>query len=264
MTEKIKSYLGIAVIIGVLAISYASISYVGTYSKQGPTSYRTFWVNGEGKVTAIPDVASFSFSVTTEGGQNITDLQNKNTDKVNKAIDFVKSKGVEDKDVETQNYNVTPRYQSYNCNIYYGATTNVITPCPPSEIVGYTISQTVSVKIRDFKKVGDILAGVVSAGANTVSQLSFIIDDPDAFQNQAREEAISKAREKALGIAKSGGFKLGKLISITENGPTPYAYGLGGDAYAGISLKESFSTPPRIEPGSQEVQVNVTLQYEIE
>ena len=114
------------------------------------------------------------------------------------------------------------------------------------------------VKIRDFAKIGNILTGVAENGANSVSQLSFTLDDPTSVQDQARNEAISKAIEKAKGVAKAGGFRVGRLLSIEENGGYYPVYALksfGSEAAALLS--------PTIEPGSEETTVNVILRYEI-
>ncbi len=259
MNEKIKNYLGIAIIIALLGSAIAIAFYVRAYSKSvEPTSFRSFQVSGEGKVTAIPDVAQFTFKTITEGGLNLGDLQKSNTEKTNQAIEFVKSKNVEAKDIKTQNYDISPRYQYYSCDHPESS----VTPCPPPEIVGYTITQTVLVKIRDFKQIGDILAGVVGKGANSVSGLSFVIDEPDKFQSEARAEAISKAKEKAEAVAKAGGFRLGRLLSITEGyAPTAPRY---YDLKSAASLGGAEALPsPTIEPGSQEITVDITLTYEI-
>lgn len=253
MTEKIKNYLGIAIIIAILVVAGSAWKYVRYFGQSiEPSSFRSFAVTGEGKVVAIPDVAQFSFSVITEGGKDITKLQKENTDKVNRAISFVKSNGVEAKDIKTSGYNLSPRYQNYSCPREGGV-------CPAPEIVGYTITQTVEVKVRDFGKVGEILGGVVENGANSVSQLNFTIDDPTTVQNDAREEAIVKAKNKARSIAKAGGFSLGRLLSIDEGySPVPY---YRSDVGYGALLEKAVT--PTIEPGSEDVTVNVTLRYEI-
>jgi len=258
--EKTKQYLNVAIIIALLVGAYSVWSYVSSYGESiQPSSFRSFSVSGEGKVVAVPDVAQFDFSVTTEGGKDLGSLQTDNTKKVNAAIDFVKSKGIDVKDVKTQNYTISPRYQTYNC---YRPLESSVEPCPPAEIVGYTVSQDVQVKVRDFSKIGDILGGVVTAGANTVSRLQFTIDEPDSVKSQARAEAIEKARAKAKEVAKAGGFSVGRLLSIDEYGQSPayYGYGMGGD----MAVKSVAAVPaPTIEPGSQDVTVSVTLRYEI-
>ena len=270
MSESVKNYLGIAAAAILLIFAYAAMSYVNSYSQSiEPSAFRSFTVSGEGKITAIPDVAQFTFSIITEGGKDpegkqasygagIAKLQKENTEKGNKIIGFIKSQSVEDKDIKTQNYNLEPRYQYFNC---YQPMDGKSKSCPPPEIVGYTIRQTVSIKVRDFAKIGDILAGVVENGANFVSQLSFEIDDIDKIKNQAREEAIKKAKEKAESIAKAGDFRLGKLLSIEEEGFAPTPYYLKNME---LSPMDAGGLPsPTIEPGSQEVTVNIVLKYEI-
>jgi len=253
MTQKVKNILGIAIIAALLCFAYAVVNYVSSYSRSiEPSSFRSFSVSAEGKTTAVPDIAKFSFSVITEGDTDISLLQEENTQKMNQAVKFVKDQGVEKEDIRTERYSLEPRYQYYRCEDG---------PCPPREIVGYTIYQTAEVKIRDFEKIGVILGGVVKNEANTVSKLSFIIDDPTEVENEARAEAIKKAKKKAEAIAKAGGFDIGRLLSISESGTDqtqPRAVymekatsGMGGDS------------TPSIEPGSQEVKINVALKYEI-
>lgn len=263
----IKNLIGVSIIAVLLVFSYAAVVYVGTYSRSiEPGAYRSFSVSGEGKVVAVPDVAEFTFSLITQGGKDLGRIQQENTERVNRAIGFVKSEGVGAKDIKTENYSVEPRYQYFNCGpvILRESGSESARPCPPPEIVGYTITQTVSVKVRDFSKIGTLLSGVVSAGANSVSQLNFTVDDPTKLENEAREEAIAKAKEKAEMVAKAGGFSVGRLISIQEGGgyypQRIYALeakgGFGGDAAA--------MPAPSVEPGSQEIRVNVALVYEIE
>lgn len=269
-----KKYLGIGVAVALLIFAFSAASYVRTYAKSiEPATFRSFSVSGEGRVVAVPDIARFTFDVISEGGKDLGALQTANTQKVNAAIAFVKSKGVDAKDVKTEGYNVEPRYQNFVCQrqgmdfpgapaIYPDTSSKV---CPPPAIVGYTVRQTVSVKVRDFNVVGDVLSGVVQNGANSVSQLSFTIDDPTGVENEARAEAITKAKEKAEALAKAGGFRIGRLLSISEGGPQPYygveafskaaGFGMGGDAAP--------APAPTIEPGSQEVRVQMFLTYGI-
>src|SRR3989338_9157990 len=257
-----KKLLLYIIAIAFLMFAYAAISYVQTYADSiQPGAYRSFPVTGEGKVVAVPDVAEYTFSVITQGGKDLSKLQQDNTKKVNRAIGFVKSSGVEAKDIKTQGYGVDPRYQTSSCRqmpIDINSATEKV--CPPPEIVGYTISQTVSVKVRDFTKIGEILSGVVQSGVNSVSELSFTIDDRTEIENQARQEAIANAISKAESIAQAGNFNLGKILSINENSfPVFNQY-----KTLGIGGSEDFaSSAPVIEPGSQEVSIRVTISYEI-
>lgn len=274
MNLNIKNVLWGAIVLAVLAAGYAALSFVHSYGESiQPSSFRSFSVTGQGKAIAIPDVAEFTFTVITQGGKDVASLQSQNTTTANKAIAFVKSKGVADKDIQTQYYNVSPDYQTYNCNvmvpqIYNGtsgsaAGTSSVQPCPPASIVGYTVTQTVDVKIRDFTKIGDIMGGVVTNGANQVGQLSFTLDDPSATQNQAEADAITKAKTEAKAIAKAGGFTLGRLLNVQTGGIYPvYNESAGMGA---MTLSSAKAAPaPAIQPGSEEVDMTVTLQYEIQ
>ena len=233
--------------------------YVSAYSRS-VVPERVFTVSGEGKAVAVPDIAQLSIGVLTEGGKNLTELQKQNTEKINRIISYLKEQGIDKKDIKTEYYNISPRYQSTPCPIYQQTYPEIIRPCPSSpEIIGYSISQTISVKVRDLNKVGDVLAGAVERGANNVYGPNFTIDDPVGLQNQAREAAIKQAREKAKSMAKAGNFRLGKLISIQEGfypGPIPLFEGKA-DGRGGIG------SAPAIEPGSQDIVINITLTYEI-
>ncbi|MBI2624976.1 MAG: SIMPL domain-containing protein [Candidatus Nealsonbacteria bacterium] len=250
--NKIKDALWASVILALISFSYSAVSFVRSYdASTEPSSFRSFSVSGEGKVAAIPDLATFSFSVVTEGGLGLKALQEENTLKANQAIEFLKSKSIESKDIKTQSYLITPRYKYYSCPEAGG-------DCLPPTIVGYTVTQAVEVKIRDFSIVGEIISEVVNRGANAVSNLAFTIEDRTELENRARAEAIALAKEKAKATAKAGGFRLGKLLSIQEGGITPYSYPLYEFSAKGGS------SAPAVEPGSQEIKVSVTLQYEIE
>jgi len=260
-TEKIKFYLYLAIILGILIAALSVFWFAKIYfQKVQFSTLRSFNVSADGKVVAIPDVAKFTFAVITEGDKDLNQIQSKNTSQVNKIIDFLKNQGVEEKDIQTVDYNLSPRYQFYSCV----SPLNQPRPCPPPEIVGYTLTQSVAVKIRNFSKIGDILGGVVSNGANNVSTLSFDIDDLTALQKQAREIAILKAQEQAKEIAKVGGFHLGKLVSINISYNNPQSrimYNLGAGKVE--SETSAPSETPQVEAGSKEVTAFVTLEYEM-
>ncbi len=270
MDPKVKNYLGVAIIAVLVIFAFSAVSYVRSYARSIDPFARTFSVVGEGKVVAVPDIARFTFEAITQGGTNLGELQTANTQKVNGAIAFVKSKGVEDKDIKTEGYNVEPpRYQNFACagrefSIPGQPVSVVPKPCPPPEIVGYTIRQTVSVKVRKFDAIGDILSGVVQNGANSISQLSFTIDDDrTALENQAREEAIKKAKEKAEALARAAGFRIGRLMSLSEEGGQPPFYPYAEARAFGVGGDIEVAPAPTIEPGSQEVTVRMILNYEI-
>ncbi len=219
--------------------------YIGRESQQ---TY-TITIDGEGKITAIPDIAEISLGIQTDK-VTVATAQKENTDKMNKIIAELKGMGIEAKDIQTTNYSIYPRYDWNE-----GKQT----------LLGYTVSQSVTVKIRNLDKIGDIVDKAGSLGANQVSSLSFTIDEPEVIKQQAREKALINAKEKAEALAKVAGVKLGKLVSFTESSSPVYPvyrdYAMKSDV-AGMGGAEALPAPT-VEPGSQDVIINVMVTYEV-
>lgn len=219
---------------------------------EGPT---TISVSGTSEVMAIPDVAQFSFSVRAEG-ETATKAQAVSAKSINTIMDFLTGNGVEEKDIKTEGYNLFPKYhyEQRPCTVNY---------CPPGESIqdGFEVSQTITVKVRDTNKAGELLSGVGEAGATDISGLSFSIDDTDNLKQQARREAIIKAKEQAILLADALGVKLGKMVSYYEEDPfmpSPY-YGMGVDMMA----KAELVSAPDIPTGESTITSRVNLVFEI-
>ncbi len=252
-----KNLFNWAAIALMITLAVSALWYTSSYSESiQPGSFRSFGVTGEGKAVVVPDVARFTFGVISESnGKDIAKLQTDNTTKMNKIIEVIKKAGVDAKDIKTEDYNLNPRYDY--CNNPNGV-------CPPAQIAGYSINQTVSVKVRDFSKVGGLLSAVVNAGATNISQVEFTVDDMEKVKDEARAAAITQARAQAKATAKAGGFRVGKLLSLEEtSNPIPYLsydkFGRGGVMEAAAVAVPS----PSILPGQTEVKVQVMLRYEI-
>jgi len=257
MEWKNRDYLRLTIIGALVIFALSTIAFVYSYARtMQPAS--AFTVMGEGKAVMVPDTAKFTFTVLTEGGKDPIKSQQENTAKVNEIIKYLKEQGIESKDIKTEGYYLNPQYSYSPCR--EGST------CPPPKINSYSVNQTTSVKTKDFDKAGELLAGVVSKGANQVSGIELTVDDRTAIENEARMEAMTQATQKARTIAKSGGFKLGRLLSVDEyspGNPIPmYGGGYGGGSDISMMPKEILPSVD-IQPGSQEVIVNVTLRYEI-
>lgn len=256
MNPKVKDIVGIVLVIVLLLAGYSAFSYSRSYGKS--VYPPAFSVTGEGKVAAVPDIAQFSFSIISQGGKDINSLQKDNTTKANAVISFLKKEGIDEEDIKTSQYSINPRYNFNQPRALSG-------DGPNDEIIGYTISQSVEVKIKDFAKIGDVLNGAVEAGANSISSFHFTFDDPIALTNEARVEAIAEAKRKAKLVASAGGFRIGRLLSIEEGGFYPYD-NYNSKANFGVAYDSAESVralAPSIEPGSEELIVNVTLRYEI-
>ncbi len=247
----------LALYLFILAISeFKSMRYIGS----GVSASNTITVSGDGEATAVPDMAMFSVTIQ-ERAKTVAEAQEMATEKSNDIVDYLKEQGIEDKDIQTADYSVYPEYE-YETRV-----------CAPNEycvpgrqnLVGYQVSQTLTVKVRDTEQAGDLLTGVGSRGASQVSGLSFTIDDEDALQNEARDEAIAKAKEKAEALADSLGVKIVRVVGFSENGsypPTPYAYGRGGAAMD-MAVAQEAKVAPALPTGENKIYSNVTVTYEI-
>jgi uncharacterized protein len=222
-------------------------------------------VSGQGKVYAKPDVALVSLGVTTDGA-TVADVTKSNTDKMNAVIDAVKALGVDEKDIQTTNYNLTPVYEdTYNVPMMSSVDVNVkIMPVRTgSTLKGYKLGQNIQVKIRDFTKVGDVLSQATAKGANVAGDLQFTIDNPEQFKEQARAQAIAQAKTNAQNLSKESGVKLGKLINVYENYIYP-SYSSIKSTGVGMTTDSSSSVPaPTIQPGQQEIDVTINLTYKV-
>jgi uncharacterized protein YggE len=225
----------------------------GRYIGQEIEAKNTITVSDKGEIYAKPDLALANFSVISEAKQ-VAEAMSENTKKMNAVIDFIKGKGVEEKDLKTVRFNLYPRYEWLEKEA-------CLPPCPQGKrvLVGYEVEQTLEVKIRDLSKIGEIIEGATEAGANQVGDLQFTIDKQDELKKQARELAIEKAKNKAKELASQLGVKLVRITNFTESSavPIPYSYSL--EKAAGLGGEEI----PQIEKGENKIEVSVSITYEI-
>lgn len=201
-------------------------------------------ITGEGKVFSKPDVAVTRIGVKTEAMKS-GDAVNKNNEAMNKIIQAIKDLDIEEKDIQTTAYNLTSIYD-------YTKKGRVFK--------GYSLEQQVTVKIRNFEKIGDVLDSASKNGANTIGDLQFTIDDPETVRAEARKKAVEQAKTKAQNLAADAGLRIVKLVNISEgyNYVSPI-YGYGG---AGVMMEKA-STAPQIESGQLEIAATVYLTYRV-
>lgn len=251
-----KSKLPTVVIVTACLVGLALVLYLGILTRNKLREYDyigrpseqlyTITIDGEGKVTAIPDVATLSLGVQTDK-PTVKEAQQENTNRINSIVESLKEVGVEPKDIKTENYNVYPRYDwTDNRQI----------------LRGYTVTQSLAVKIRDLDSVGAVLDKSATLGANQVSGLNFTIDEPEVLKEQAREKALAQAKEKAETLARIAGVKLGRLVTFSESTSGGYPIYLRNEGIKAVPTADN-SAAPDVQPGSQDVIVNVTVTYEI-
>jgi len=233
------------------------------------TNTNTVSFSGEGKVFAKPDIAAISFSIVTEAKTSKA-AQDDNSKKSEKVVNFIKSQGIDEKDIKTTGYNVYPQY-SYPRPVPLPMGIEGSAPSAPSsypqyydsnpKITGYQVNQSFEVKVRDLDKVSAILDGLVAQGANQVNNLGFQIDDIEKVKNEARELAIKDAKEKANVLKKQIGIRLGKIVNFSEGGYYPGPYMM--EAKATDSGVGGGGSAPAVPVGENEITVNVTITYQI-
>jgi uncharacterized protein len=224
-------------------------------------------VTGQGKVYAKPDVAVVSLGVTTDG-KTVAEVTKNNTEKMNAVISAIKDLKIDEKDIQTTNYNLSPVYETITTNVYDEKMSAISSVAPlrtsysSNKVTGYKLSQNVEVKIRDFTKIGDVLSKSTDKGANVVGDLQFTIDNVEKVKEEARAKAIEQAKANAKNLAEKSGVKLGKIINVYENNYYSPVYssvkGMGGAAMDSVSAPS-----PTIQPGQQEVDLTVNLTYQV-
>ncbi len=246
----------LALVMALIALAaYSFYTFKQTeYMYAGPT---TISVSGEGEVTAVPDIGQFSFSVIASGADATVAREAANT-KTNEIIAFLKEKGVEEKDIRTDSYNLYPKYK-YETK-----------PCPmgsfcPSEQVedGFEVSQSITVKVRNLDSVGELVAGAGDRGATNLSSIQFTIDDTSNLKSEARILAIADAKEKAEVLAKELGVRLEKMVGYYEDEgyAQPYYGGMGGDMMVKTAMESS--VVPDMPVGESVTKSKVTITYQV-
>jgi uncharacterized protein YggE len=162
-------------------------------------------------------------------------------------LNSVKDNGVESKDLQTSNFSIQPLYTADSSRA----------------IRGYSVTNTLSLKVRKLADVSKIIDDATAAGSNniTVQGLTFGIDDPEEIKAEARKLAMDQAKQRAKETADNAGVSLGKPISISE-GYSGGVYDTALPVAAGSATRADAPTP--IESGSLDIVVNVQVVYHID
>jgi len=209
-----------------------------------PENVRSMNVNGIGRVTLVPDIATINIGVRTED-EVVTDALEGNTAQANAISEVLQDLGVASEDIQTSNFNVYPSER-------YDPMTGQV------EGRFFVVENTVNVKVRDLSSLGEVLSAVVEAGANNIYGINFNVDDRDAAVAEARQLAIDDARANAEAIANDAGVQLGDLISINvSSGSSPITYyDAKGGAYAESAVP--------VAAGTLTISMEAYLTYEIQ
>ncbi len=238
----IKNYFKILVLTlaALWVIKALNISYPMTVVVSNTASELS--VVGEGKVEVTPDTATVQVGITVNNLASAKEAQNEINKINNNIIAEMKKLGVNKKDIKTSNYSIYPNYS------YEGA----------SKITGYNGNASLNIKIKNITLTSRVVDVATQAGANEIHGITFTIDQPEKYREQARNKAIENAKEQAKKLSKSLGIKLGRVANIIESSPDtdgPIMLRTAAEGYGA-------GNTPAFEAGTQTITSVVTLYFE--
>ncbi|MBX5444467.1 SIMPL domain-containing protein [Sphaerobacter sp.] len=251
--SRMRRWATAAAFVGLLVIGGGVIAAMGDSGRrpfggqaaaETPSGQRVVTVGGEGRVMVRPDTAQVVLGVMSQG-PDLGPVQETVNGQMDAVLASLKDAGIPDERIRTVAYNISVDrdYQQ-----------------PSAPITGYTVTHLVQVKVKPIDQVSGIIDNAVAAGANTVSDVSFVVEDRDAAVRQAREQAINDARQKAQHLAQLAGVQLGPPVSITEGAaPPPTPMPLARDGAVDMAVGAA-----AIQPGESEIVVSVVVSYGIQ
>jgi len=239
-----KNWLLVVAVLLVLAVFVLA----GCTSSTSPDVYNSnqqegIWVTGNGKVAAVPDIANLSLGIEAQE-TSVTEAQNEAAITMDRVMTALKSGGIADKDIQTQYFSIQQ-------------VTRWDRDKEKEITIGYRVTNMVTAKIRDITKTGSIIDAVAEAGGDLtrIDNISFSIDDPSQYRNEARDKAVVDAKTKAEHLATLNGVKLGKPIYISESVYYP--------VYRPPTKVEEAAPVTPISPGELEISLDVQIVYAI-
>jgi uncharacterized protein len=201
-------------------------------------------VSSRGEVKVDPDRATVQISVQTKASTAAAAAA-ENATKQKAVIDALRALGLGEKDISTSDYSVTPE-QRYE-------------PNKEPTVVGYTVTNTLSVEVTSLKLVGPVIDAALAKGANMITSLQFTSSNTESARRQAIAIAIQRARGDADAAAKAAGGSLGGLLEISIGGyssPPPRPFDM---KVAATAMRAQVETP--VDPGEQTISADVTTRW---
>jgi uncharacterized protein len=216
------------------------------------TQAEGIWVSGSGKVAVTPDIALLQLGIETQEA-TVAEAQTKASEAMDKVKASLTDNGVADKDIQTRYFRISQRTRWDDAQ-------------QMEVVIGYRVTNQVVAKIRDMENVSTIIDAVVAAGGDytRINNLSFSVDDPSVYYDEAREKAIADAKDKAQKIAGLAGMKLGEPTYISESTVSPVYEGMVYGLSAPMPVPAPAPAPaPSISPGEIEISVNMQIAYSL-
>lgn len=243
--KKIRSLAMAAGTLMVFTAGFVAVPNQFAEAAQAEAPVPTLSVDGEGTASAVPDMATVAIGVTSHA-TSVAKAQNDNAWSSNQINNAIRALGIAAKDIQTNNYSVNPTYRSDSGHY--------------NEIDGYTVNNTIVVKVRDINQTGKVIDAALDAGANEINSLNFTASDTNAVRQEALINAIKDARSKADAIAKGLGMRITGVQNVSANN----TYMASNRSYVGNMLMakaEAADTSTSIEAGSLTMHANVHVDY---
>jgi uncharacterized protein YggE len=206
----------------------------------------TLNLSAYGETRVEPDMAMITLGVMTEG-KTAAEAMAANAQRMTAVVASLKKAGIAEKDIQTSNLNLNPQYR-YEEN-------------KPPILVGYQASNQVTIRVLDLKKLGAAVDATVNAGANQVHGISFGLSDPTGAENAAREAAVKALAAKADLYAKATGYRISRLVSLSEGGGYAPQPPMPMVAYA--AKREMADAGTSISAGEMKVRIDISGLYEL-
>jgi uncharacterized protein len=201
-------------------------------------------VSAEGEVARAPDIATLSAGVVTQGASAAAAMAD-NARRMAAAVAALKQAGVADKDIRTSSLSLQPRYTDNNGD-------------QPPRISGYQASNQLNVIFRDIKRAGPILDALVGQGVNQISGPDFALEHPDAALDEARAQAMQKARARAEVYAKAAGLGVKRIVAIQESG------GYSPQPPRPFMAMARAKAATDLQPGEEKIGVTLNVTFELQ
>jgi hypothetical protein len=247
--------VGLALVLAVVGVTGCTSPGTVNIAGEGGTlrlvssQQEGIWVNGTGKVTAVPDVAIVRVGVEAQQ-PSVAEAQAQAAAAMDKVMQALESQGVAEKDIQTQYFNIQKisRWDNEKDEEY---------------VTGYRVTNTVTAKVRDVENAGVVIDAVATAGGDQtrIDGISFTVDDPQPYYVEARAQALGYAKEKAQQLADVAGVKLGTPTYISENTYMPTSNYVSRDMAMEAAPAAGVTTS--ISPGEIEITTNVQVAYAI-
>jgi uncharacterized protein len=204
----------------------------------------TITINGKGSVEHEPDIAMITVGVSVEA-ETASLAMSQQTTKMNGVFAAVKAAGIADRDMQTSNLSLNPVYDY-----------------PPNQqprMRGYIATNQITIKVRDIKSLGKTLDAVVKGGGNNIQGVSFSIDKPEAYQNEARVEAIKDAAARAELYANAVGYRVKRIVTISELDYFPRPVPM----MARMQLQDAGPESTPVAAGEVSLEQQVSVMFEL-